>query len=984
MRPRLLALRLCAQRSLPSGLLTVETFGRLSDISFFGNATIDKHGARIVTLIRSVPPFRLRLKVQASDGPGLAALSAIEEAVRAQSLQAVTDGVVPTREQAERLLLGASAGTAADEQADAQRRTSGMGLGSGAVEGSGASRPPAPWSQPAAQSGPFPGSRAASKSNADLSTKPLNTFARKHPTADTSARPGGFRSGPGWGGRPNASAMGATLSGRPLGAAGAAGAASAAANSSAAAAAALASRAAAGCGMPSGWAATSTPLNRPSFAALASAAHTARAPAPCAPPLPHLSRGDGGAPARGTGTAAGTGTGVGAGAGAGTCGGRAPLLDGKFSTVGAASSGAPALLAQLGLVNPGALCYANAIVVALCHSRGFVEALAAELQSGGRAAGGHAAGGRAGSARARAGGDGGCGSGAKRLAGGDQAGDGSAPRVEPPAGALSPCFAPCVGPAAVPAATVDAAPCASALLELGAEYVRRLRACTQGLRTLSGAGAKGGLATGSHDGALGRSGVGGALGVSGFGGEGTRMQVRMSALELKRAVGRSRRAFQSGSQQDCHEFLVALLELAHNELCKLQAHPVPAFSAFPVWEGASPARPDESAPAGSPARPPCLQPPPQPAPPSLAQPTPPLRGGSAPVVDLAVEETAEKADAAGTPGAAAAPKEAASEHGLSCVSEQFQCELIRQFECAHCFHRWTLKQPEISTGLSLDLPERAAGGNGGANATGSSAGGCGGTSAGGGATAASGGGLCVSQLLRSYFAPQYLEVNCDRCKTKGGRAKVTPLLSRLPRALLLHLKRFTMDPRSGKPLKVRDAAFVRAAQSTQCACRAALRAPVRAVRIVGPAHSAHPSTCLPTRRLTESTDSTSPPLCASPTPAAHGRGHRRDGPRPLLRVCAQRPRGGSAALSHPPASRGTLARGVGAQRASRASRACRGAGCSDGRRADRALSFHAVVVAAAAVACQRGWRRQRRRGARQDPAFCPDAGRWRQRCRRRW
>jgi len=118
------------------------------------------------------------------------------------------------------------------------------------------------------------------------------------------------------------------------------------------------------------------------------------------------------------------------------------------------------------------------------------------------------------------------------------------------------------------------------------------------------------------------------------------------------------------------------------------------------------------------------------------------------------------------------------------VSDHFHLELARSFECVHCGHCWHLARPEFLTGLSLDLPELPVGGT---------------------AAAASQVQISISELLKSYFATSEVTLTCDKCKTPDGRAKSACRVRKLPSALMLHLKRFTIDPSTMRPLKRNDA-----------------------------------------------------------------------------------------------------------------------------------------------------------------------------------
>ena len=57
-------------------------------------------------------------------------------------------------------------------------------------------------------------------------------------------------------------------------------------------------------------------------------------------------------------------------------------------------------------------------------------------------------------------------------------------------------------------------------------------------------------------------------------------------------------------------------------------------------------------------------------------------------------------------------------------------------------------------------------------------------------------------LLRSFFSPSLLEYRCERCH--HSHVRITSKLSRLPRVLILHIKRFTPDPITGRNQKRAD------------------------------------------------------------------------------------------------------------------------------------------------------------------------------------
>ena len=60
----------------------------------------------------------------------------------------------------------------------------------------------------------------------------------------------------------------------------------------------------------------------------------------------------------------------------------------------------------------------------------------------------------------------------------------------------------------------------------------------------------------------------------------------------------------------------------------------------------------------------------------------------------------------------------------------------------------------------------------------------------------------LESLLQQFFSPSVLEYRCERCG--HSHVRITSKLTRLPRVLILHIKRFTPDPVTGKNQKRAD------------------------------------------------------------------------------------------------------------------------------------------------------------------------------------
>ena len=101
-----------------------------------------------------------------------------------------------------------------------------------------------------------------------------------------------------------------------------------------------------------------------------------------------------------------------------------------------------------------------------------------------------------------------------------------------------------------------------------------------------------------------------------------------------------------------------------------------------------------------------------------------------------------------------------SEAELPCALN-FTTEVEHRLTCTACQHSWT--RSEILRHFSLDLPPSAG-------------------------SHASGAPPNLQQLLMAFFNDDRVEVQCEKCD--GCEATVRHRIAKLPRVLILHLKRF--------------------------------------------------------------------------------------------------------------------------------------------------------------------------------------------------
>ena len=114
-----------------------------------------------------------------------------------------------------------------------------------------------------------------------------------------------------------------------------------------------------------------------------------------------------------------------------------------------------------------------------------------------------------------------------------------------------------------------------------------------------------------------------------------------------------------------------------------------------------------------------------------------------------------------------------SEEELPCHLN-FTTEIEHELTCAACRHAWTRR--EILRHFSLDMPPPATPSAGPAGSSSASS------------SAAPPRVPTLQTLLASFFDDDAVDVTCDKCG--HGAATVTHRVARLPRVLILHLKRF--------------------------------------------------------------------------------------------------------------------------------------------------------------------------------------------------
>ena len=77
--------------------------------------------------------------------------------------------------------------------------------------------------------------------------------------------------------------------------------------------------------------------------------------------------------------------------------------------------------------------------------------------------------------------------------------------------------------------------------------------------------------------------------------------------------------------------------------------------------------------------------------------------------------------------------------------------------------------------------------------------------------------VSMVSLLRQFFSPMHQEYKCERCQ--HAEVEITSAISRLPRVLILHIKRFTPDQRSGTYEKRQDPVLVQRTIDLSFACK---------------------------------------------------------------------------------------------------------------------------------------------------------------------
>jgi ubiquitin C-terminal hydrolase len=141
----------------------------------------------------------------------------------------------------------------------------------------------------------------------------------------------------------------------------------------------------------------------------------------------------------------------------------------------------------------------------------------------------------------------------------------------------------------------------------------------------------------------------------------------------------------------------------------------------------------------------------------------------------ALQEEVVAAEAPAAAGAPAAPaagarRAATLETTADPAARNFGGTLEREMVCKACLHRASKREPFMH--LSLDVPPRP-----GRPSVG------------------------LPEMLSSFFAEEELEKACEGCGAERAAHAVRLRIARMPRVLMLHLKRFQMGPR-GQPLKV--------------------------------------------------------------------------------------------------------------------------------------------------------------------------------------
>ena len=141
----------------------------------------------------------------------------------------------------------------------------------------------------------------------------------------------------------------------------------------------------------------------------------------------------------------------------------------------------------------------------------------------------------------------------------------------------------------------------------------------------------------------------------------------------------------------------------------------------------------------------------------------------------ALQEEVVATEAPAPAGAPAAPasgarRAAALETTADPAARNFAGTLEREMVCKACRHRASKREPFMH--LSLDVPPRPDRPSVG-----------------------------LPEMLSAFFAEEELEKACEGCGAERAAHAVRLRIARMPRVLMLHLKRFQMGPR-GQPLKV--------------------------------------------------------------------------------------------------------------------------------------------------------------------------------------
>jgi len=128
------------------------------------------------------------------------------------------------------------------------------------------------------------------------------------------------------------------------------------------------------------------------------------------------------------------------------------------------------------------------------------------------------------------------------------------------------------------------------------------------------------------------------------------------------------------------------------------------------------------------------------------------------------------------------------------VSRCFSCIIEHHLECKNC--RTSSRVQELFSNLSLHLPHAAL---------------------------ASPDGFQMEKLLEGFFQEDTVDKECEHC---SGRAfTVRHKIRRLPRVLVLHVKRFSIDTKTLRPEKRHDRVVAPLSLSLMSLCRASVKPP---------------------------------------------------------------------------------------------------------------------------------------------------------------